>query len=310
MPRELLELFVPGFAFAFGAVVGSFLNAVIHRLPREDEGLSLLEPKRSFCPKCSAQIAWYDNLPLASYLLLGGRCRACKAKIPLRYFGVELLTALLFTWTAVDLVSTPALAGADPHFALLGVHLALVASMVAVTFIDFEHHIIPDRIDKPGMVLALVLSPFVTTLHVPNGDLEVLARFVRFLGLSVPAGFGIEARWLVSLISSALGMVTGAGVIYAIGVLGTKLFKKDAMGFGDVKYMGMLGGFLGWQGVLMTLFLACMTGAFIGIAIKLVTKDEHIPFGPFLSLGALLMLRLGAEVYWALFVWYPSLIRG
>jgi leader peptidase (prepilin peptidase) / N-methyltransferase len=308
------ELFVPCTAFVVGAVVGSFLNVVIYRLPRGAEGLSISNPKRSHCPNCKAAIRWYDNVPLLSYFLLRARCRACRTPISLRYFGVELLTAVLFAYAAQVSVALPPDGTPGSPWALLLVQLGLLASMVAVTFIDLDHFIIPDKIDKPGMILALVLSPLVPQLHVGHGDLETLSAMVGVLmqpfGLEIASGFGVEAPWLIGLFSGVAGVAIGAGSVYAIGVFGTWLFKKDAMGFGDVKYMGMLGGFIGWKGVLLTLLVGCFTGAAIGLVVRVFHRKSYIPFGPFLSLGALVVLFGRGWLDWVLFIWYPGLIHG
>jgi leader peptidase (prepilin peptidase)/N-methyltransferase len=310
LPPQIRDIVIMAIAFAFGAAIGSFLNVVIYRLPREDEGLSLTRPKLSFCPQCKEQIRWYDNVPLLGYLWLAGRCRACKVQIPLRYFCIELLTAALFVMTAYFTVVEPLNTGGQPSVGLCVIFCGLIASMVAVTFIDLDHQIIPDKIDKPGMALSVVSSLLVPALHLGNGDLDTLVAVANRFGGSVAPAFGLTSPHAISLVSCLLGMIVGAGVIYSIGVLGKLAFKKDAMGFGDVKYMGMLGGFLGWKGVLLTLLVACLVGSVIGIAVKLIAGNSHIPFGPFLSLGALIVIFWREPLMWGLFVWYPAYVRG
>jgi leader peptidase (prepilin peptidase)/N-methyltransferase len=287
-------LFIAVAAFAFGAVIGSFLNVVIYRLPRADEGLSLTKPRLSLCPHCGVTIHWYDNVPLLSYFLLRGRCRACKAPISIRYFLVELLTAALFTLLAMRVLGRGFTAEGAARLAVLA---TLTAALVAVTFIDIEFRIIPDRIDLPGIALAPLISVAVPSLHLGHRDLETLG---------VTAALDPRAY---AAFCSLLGIVAGGGVIFLIGVLGTLAFKKEAMGLGDVKLLAMIGGFLGWKGALLALLLACFAGAAIGIVVKLLTKDPYIPFGPFLALGALFVILWREEILEFLFVTYPSLFR-
>jgi leader peptidase (prepilin peptidase)/N-methyltransferase len=290
---ENQELLVPSFAFAFGAIIGSFLNVVIHRLPRGDEGLSISKPRLSVCPKCGETIRGYDNIPLISYFILAGRCRACRAPISLRYFIVELLTASLFAGLAVRFAHAPG---------LLAAYAAFSAALIAVTFIDIDHQIIPDKIDLPGMALAPAVSAIFPALHQggSSGGFPDLAT----LGLS------IELPRVAAALSSVIGIAIGAGVIYLVRVLGSVVFRKEAMGFGDVKLLGMIGGYLGWKGALLALLLGCLTGAVIGMGVKIASRNPYIPFGPFLSLGALLVVLWRAEVVHFIFVRWPGLVRG
>jgi leader peptidase (prepilin peptidase)/N-methyltransferase len=301
VPPEIVETLAPPFAFALGAVIGSFLNVVIYRLPRAEEGLTVAYPAQSFCPQCKEPIRGYDNVPIISYFVLAGKCRKCKAKIPLRYFFVELFTATLFALLAIR---------HEPHYALAAVYAAVTAALIACTFIDIDLQIIPDKIDIPGMVLAPLASALVPTLHGrvdANGvwTFRDLGVHVLSLNVDVPVPLG-EPR-LAAALSSVVGIAAGAGVIWVIGVLGSVVFRKEAMGFGDVKLLGMIGGFIGWKGVLIALLLACFAGAVIGVIVKLATKDPYIPFGPFLSLGALCMMAARAEVEHVIYVWYPGL---
>ena len=296
---EIAAALFPWFAFALGAIIGSFLNVVIYRLPRADEGLSIARPAFSRCPKCGTRIRWYDNIPLVSYFLLVGKCRACKTKISLRYFVVELLTAVLFGGLALRLPPVPRPA----DLGLFAVEAALFAALVAVTFIDIDLMIIPDKIDIPGIVLAPLLSFAVPALHLGHGDLETLR-------IQLAALDPIAAPRLHAVACSALGIVAGGGVIWLVGVLGTLAFKKDAMGFGDVKLLAMIGGYVGWKGVLLALFAGCLAGAVIGVGIKLVTKDSYIPFGPFLALGAVVVVLWRPEVMTFMFETWPRILRG
>ncbi|GIW71300.1 MAG: hypothetical protein KatS3mg102_0842 [Planctomycetota bacterium] len=299
------ELLIAVAALALGACCGSFLNVVIHRLPRAEEGLGLGRPRRSFCPRCRASIAWYDNLPLLSYLVLGGRCRSCRGTIPLRYFLVEAASAGLFVLVAYRTLILPP----SPQWELALAQAALLAAMVAVAGIDLEHLIIPDRIDKPGMVLAPLVSCAVPALHAGHGDLQTLAAGLAALGLG-DGSAALEGSRLGAALASLLGIAFGAGLVGLIRWLGTLAFRKEAMGLGDVKYMGMLGGYLGWKGVLLALGVAVLSGALVGIAMKLLTREPYVPFGPFLSLGGAAALLFHHELVWALFVGYPSLLYG
>jgi leader peptidase (prepilin peptidase)/N-methyltransferase len=300
-PDALLpvEWFVVAAAFAFGTVLGSFANVAIYRLPRE--GLRLNDPPRSFCPACRHTIAWYDNVPLLSFILLLGRCRHCGAGISPRYPAVEGLCGVLFALSAY-------------HFALAGqwmtflVSCAFCLALVIVTFVDLEFRIIPDAIDKPGMLLAPVLSFAVPGLHV-GSLVQLLGWLGRSWGLSEP--FSWSDRVLAAA-SSILGVAVGAALTYAVGVAGKAVFRKEAMGFGDVKLMGMIGGILGWQAVIMTFFLGSVIGAFVGVGLGVFVRrrDPHIPFGPFLASAAVLILFHQAQIRHFFLVTYPRWLSG
>lgn len=293
------EIAVIAFGFALGAVVGSFLNVVIYRLPRADEGLGLSKPRLSFCPACKATIAWYDNIPLLSYFLLLGRCRRCNVPIPLRYFLVELLAASIFALLASRHVG-PA-GRIDPSgLGLSAIQAALAAALIAVTFIDIDFRIIPDRIDIPGALLAPVLAGLVPALHVGHNDFETLGISL-FDPAAQPRAYSVAA--------SLFGILTGGGVIWLTGVLGSAAFRKEAMGFGDVKLLAMIGGYVGWKGALLALFIGSLAGSVVGIVIRLATRDPYIPFGPFLSLGALVMILWYAEVMRFIVEGLPRLVR-
>ena len=265
-------------AVLFGAIVGSFLNVVIYRLPR---GEFRSKGKRSVCPQCRAAIAWYDNIPVLGWLLLRGRARCCGARISIRYPIVEALTAGLFglLWwygPLAPMVREATLIGAFPTLDSTRVvgyafQAWFVSVLVACTFIDIDHRILPDALTKPTMVVGCVGA-----LLVPG-----LAGRLHLDGVS-PA--------LDSLLFSGLGLAAGYAV--TLGVLkGAKLvFGKDAMGYGDVKFMAAIGAFVGWEGVLLTFFLGSVLGAIGGSIHRLVTGDAYVFFGPFLAVGALLSL--------------------
>ncbi len=257
-----MEYFLGVYFFVIGAIVGSFLNVCIIRMPLEE---SIVKP-RSHCRHCKKIIPWYDNIPFVSFLLLRGRCRFCQNKISPRYFLVELITASLFLVFYLHLGLSW----------ILFPYLVFVSALIVATFVDIDHRIIPDEISVGGMVVGFVFSLIFPAMH----------------GVSKP---------LLSLGFSLLGALVGGSIIYAIGVLGDFLFKKESMGGGDVKLLAMIGAFLGWKMAVLTFFIAPFFGAVVGIIIKIRTKDSMIPYGPFLSLASLISLYGGDKiVHWVL----------
>ncbi len=357
------ELVFAVFAFVFGAVVGSFLNVCIYRLPRD---LSVNEPRRSFCPSCKTQIPWHQNLPLASWLLLRGRCAACGISISFRYFVVELLTACLFLvcW----LVFPPLVAMA------FWVFLAL---LVVATFIDAEFYIIPNSITwgtvAAGLALSLVL-PAVhhETLWWRGGGQSLVGAAVGYFGLWTVVELGKlafgkqtlvyqhprpfhfekekeewwfvvgEDRWAwsetfqrkkdqlviecqtLTLGGKKLGgnrvlarydRVEAGGqsvkepqLIKLKGTTTRLIVPREAMGLGDVKLLAGIGAFVGWQGVIFTVFSSSLIGAVAGILFMTLNRagwGARLPFGPYLSLGAVLWI-FGGKTWWE---WYLALMQ-
>lgn len=250
------------FIFIIGTVIGSFLNVCIYRMPREK---SIVKP-RSYCPGCRKHIAWFDNIPILSYILLKGKCRNCKKSISPRYIIVEILTGAL-------LVLSYKVWGLSPLFVI---YSTLFASLVVVTFIDFEFQIIPDEISYGGMALGLFISLIYPRLH---GTLI----------------------WHRGLLDSFLGLLAGGAMIYGIGILGKLIFKKDAMGGGDVKLMAMIGAFLGWKYVIIIFFMAPFFGSIVGLIMKYKYKVEIIPYGPYLSLATIVTAIYGNDILRYLF---------
>lgn len=282
--RTLLQVF----AALFGLVVGSFLNVCIFRLPRHC--MSVVRP-RSRCPRCLRTIPWYDNIPVLSWVALRGRCRGCRAPISPRYAAVELLTGALFAWAAARQLWGPNDPGAREAAVFL-VHAWFLGSMVVCAFIDLDFRILPDEVTLPGVVLGLAVSAAFPFLH--EGGL--------------PGAIG--NRPLAGLAASALGAVVGGGTLWGVGVVGKLVFRKEAMGFGDVKYMAMIGSVLGWKGVLLTFVLACLFGSLVGVGKYVaVRRMGYVPFGPFLSAGALVMLLAPEWVDRALRA-YLEFLRG
>ncbi len=283
---SFVEIWLLVSSAAFGAVIGSFLNVVILRLPREE---SVVHP-RSRCPVCETQIAWFDNVPILSWILLGGKCRKCRTSISPRYAMIEALTAALTVYLAYRLLLPPLAAGNldgfwYPTAAVFGVKILFVYALVTATFIDLDHTIIPDEITKPGMVIAVLAGLAIPSLHGTTAPIE-------------------------GLLFALLGVVVGGGFIWGVRVLGRLVFRKEAMGFGDVKYMGLIGGILGWKGVFLTFFIACIVGSIIGIGVIVIKKSRYLPFAPFLSFGAAVMLIFPEEVWKFLREDYPAFVRG
>ncbi|MDD5174126.1 MAG: prepilin peptidase [Candidatus Omnitrophota bacterium] len=243
--------------FIFGSIVGSFLNVCIYRLPK---GRSVIVPG-SHCPNCTAAIHWYDNVPILSYIFLGGRARCCKAKISLRYFIVEVLTASAF----LILFSV---FGLTPKFFAYAI---MVSGLIIATFVDFEIQEIPDEVSIGGLAVGLILAVIFPSV------LGETARFNSFL-------------------NSFLGALAGGGMIYAMGMIGEFAFKKEAMGGGDVKLLAMIGAFIGWKLTILTFFLAPVFGSVVGIILKIRYGKDVIPYGPYLSLAAVCSIFFGERI--------------
>lgn len=281
MPLFYWSVFFGLVSFLFGSCIGSYLNVCIYRIPRE---MSTNNPRRSFCPSCSRQIPWYLNIPLFSWLILGGKCRYCKERISFRYFVVELLTAVLFLLVFMKL---DVFAGSNPlrivtvsDGMLVPVYWLMVSGLILGTFVDFEHMIIPDRVTLGGIAAGLVLSTIVPSMHLTP---EMLTE-----------------KWIPdagrSLLRSATGAAVGWLLLWSVGVLGTKVFKKEAMGFGDVKLIGAIGAFLGWKAVLFNVMVSSFAGALVGVTLIALGKREmggRIPYGPYIALAAVLWILWG-----------------
>ncbi len=298
-PEQKLVLLV--FAGITGLLVGSFLNVCIFRLPREC--MSIVKP-RSRCVSCRAFIAWYDNLPVVSWLVLGGQCRHCKAPISFRYVAVELLTGAIFAWAAYVQLYHGTLPEGWQRAAWFGVQSGLAGALIVCTFIDLEFTILPDEITLGGLVLGIVVGcafPFIY-------DMTMKESFVQLIGSMPPPRF--RNTHVLGLGMAGAGAVVGGGLIWLIGVLGKLVFRKEAMGFGDVKLMAFLGAFLGPQAIVMALFLAVFLGAIFGIGkLVILRRMGYVPFGPFLSAGALVMV-FAASLVWSGLDAYIDFVKG
>lgn len=253
-------------AFIFGLVVGSFLNVCIYRLPQKK---SIISPA-SYCPHCRRPIEAVDNIPLVSYLLLRGRCRHCGAKISLRYPLVELATGLLFAsvWLKFGL----------SRWFLPALFYGSVLILVGV--IDLQHRIIPNKVVLPSLSVGLVL--LIPAIFGKNILPLVFQQKTKLL-------------WLDSL----GGLLIGGGLLFLVGAVGQILFKREAMGGGDIKLGAFLGLFLG-RYVLVALFLSFLVGAVVGLTLILLGKASRktlLPFGPYLSLGGLVALFYGQQLW-------------
>lgn len=251
----------------FGLLIGSFLNVCIYRLPRD---LSVVQP-RSFCPHCERTIAWYDNVPLLSYLLLRGHCRNCAAPIPFRYPLVELLTGILF-FCAVYAIG--------PNLRAVK-FCAFGAILVELIFSDLEERILPDEFTLGGALVGIAFAAFV----------PISGSVARVLFPSEHYG------WLVSVFESAFSAGFFAFVLWSVGALYARLRGREGLGLGDVKMVAMMGAFLGIQGVLLALIVGSTMGAVIGLLyIAIQRKDAatyELPFGTFLGVAALLVAFYG-----------------
>ncbi len=279
---DLPEYFAYGFVFVLGAAIGSFLNVVIYRVPNE---LSVVMPN-SACPNCKSAIKPYDNIPVLSWLILGGKCRNCKQPIAWRYPAVELLTALVFMLVYWQIGFTP----------YLPVALAFAAAMISLVFIDAEHMILPNVITYPMFVIAMIVR--VAYPVVLDGN---YFSDTTYGPVSLLAGW---PAWAVSLAGALFGALIGGGSLWLVGAIWKALRGVDAMGLGDVKLLLGIGAFLGWRLTLLTIFVGAFTGAIAGAVVVMRSKDKdfqaQIPFGIFLGIGAMVAMLFGERVI----VWY------
>jgi leader peptidase (prepilin peptidase) / N-methyltransferase len=275
------ELILGAFVFVFGLIIGSFLNVCILRIP---QGKSIVLPP-SACPKCGDHIRPYDNIPVVSYLILGGKCRNCKTPISAMYPTVEFLTGVLFAgcfWAFGFTTDTL-------KWAIFS------AIMIVLVFTDLRERMLPDVVNFVGFGIAIVLSLFSRT-----SDGTALWLTEVFMLHPPP-------HRLLPLLDALLGAAAGGGLLWIVMELYFRLRHRDGMGFGDVKMMFMVGAFLGARGTLLTIFAGSLLGTLLGMAFMVArnkTRDYELPFGTFLGMAALLVVFFGAH-----FVnWYQSLM--
>lgn len=250
--------------FWIGCCVGSFLNVCIWRIPND---MSLSNPP-SHCPKCEHRIAWYENIPLFSWLLLRGKCSSCKAPISSRYFLVELLCGVIFymLWFKVLLDKQP--------LALLFLYCVVAAFVIAMAFIDFDHRIIPDKLSYPLAIFGLAMAPVFPELWHSDTSLQ-------------------------AFITAAAGTVAVTIAMTAFAILGKLWLKQDALGWGDVKYMAAITACLGCGAAFFTLLAGSMLGSAVGIFLAIRKRGglrSAIPFGPFLAAGTCLWMLYGERL--------------
>ncbi len=260
--------------------------------------MSVVTP-RSQCPECRQPIAWYDNIPILSYLFLGGQCRHCASEISFEYPMVELLSGVLFvlvyiTWSGefehfftansdpTKGVSTLFLGKLAYLWGELGLRLIIISALTVISFIDLKFRIIPNELTISG----IVLGPIIALIH-PD-------HFHYFLAIPEEPIFGSAP--LNGLTGSIIGILVGGGIIYGLKIFGEVVFQKPSMGWGDVKMMAGLGGLFGWKSVILILFLASIFGTVIGLVNLWITREHYIPFGPFLSAGAAVMVLRGHDL--------------
>ncbi|MEM9481080.1 MAG: prepilin peptidase [Verrucomicrobiota bacterium] len=367
-----LPTFLTLLVTALGATVGSFLNVCIHRMPR---GLSVNKPRRSFCPTCNYQIPFHHNIPLASWLLLRGKCAECGSKISIRYWLVELLTAITFLWVWRWI-------GEHSEWQLAIVYWIFLSMLIVATFVDFEHFIIPDEVTKGGVVVGLLCAILVPSLFESYG----IENRWHALGWSAfGAALGFFSLWAITALGNlAFGKKTekiegneawkivegeddanptihmgsrefpmddiffvgpervtlecsecsindeelGAGTVVIrwdrvlhnsaetmfesikkiSGRATSMVISRQSMGFGDVKFLAMIGAFLGWKGVVSAIFVGSVAGTLVAVPLRLIGRQDwsaKIPFGPYLALGAIVWLFGGEEIL----RWYTTLIQ-
>jgi leader peptidase (prepilin peptidase)/N-methyltransferase len=250
-PPQLVALAVLGLA------IGSFLNVCVHRIPLKQ---SLSYPASS-CPTCGTTLRWFDNIPVASYAVLGGRCRQCRSPISIRYPAIEAATMALFVVHGLVFGWTP----------LLVPRLLFACALIVLFAIDLEHHLLPDVITLPGIALGLISSTV------------------------LPPG----------VVSALIGTVAGGGVLWLVGEAYYRYSGQEGMGGGDVKMLAMIGAFLGWKLMLVTLVLSSIGGSLIGLLVITLNKGGMkyaLPYGTFLALGALAASLFGGPIL----DWYVS----
>ncbi len=280
------------FSFGMGACIASFLNVVIYRVPR---GESIVRPA-SHCPKCNAAIKWYQNIPILSYLALRGRCAKCRERISPRYLFIELTGALLFlaAFKGYGIVYGGAPFGCT-LIRLLTVWL-WISLMIVGSMIDYDLKLLPDFVTVGGMILGVVSNGLVAGLN--------------FSCLSAPYQTWPVMVAMTPLVQSLIGLIVGFGLFWLIRFLGSKVFKREAMGLGDVFLMGAVGAISGPVAVFFVLIFSSLFGSIIGLSMVALSKIRlgkfaEIPYGPYICLAHLFFLFYGPTVIH----WYVNLLK-
>ncbi len=264
--------------FLIGLILGSFFNVLIYRVP---EGKSIVLPG-SYCPNCKRPIRMIENIPVLSYIFLGGKCAGCKGKISLQYPIVECITAVAAMTLWHTLINPFTL---QAHAWWEYVHLALqfvtLLILIPVSVIDYYHYIIPDSITLSGLIIGIAVS------FIPGG---------------------------ITPLQMGIGILAGGGVLVFIGLFGEYILRKpDAMGGGDIKLMAFIGAVWGWKIAIPAIILGALFGSVIGVllmAVRILPKDHRIPFGPFLAAGVWVAFLLGETLMQAYFNFIESIVVG
>lgn len=333
------------YLFVMGAIVGSFLNVCVYRIPTQDrfwDQLRSIAHRPSHCPRCQTEIRWFDNIPILGWIKLRGRCRACRMRISFRYPLIEFLNGCLWVllfWMEVPLrlgatladscvycelgpQNFPGLGSLSPEwFVLLRFvfHIVLLEALLVASLIDLDLRIIPDGATLPAMAFALLMSFGIARVHLvpvwfqsPNMEQSFAIIAPEWLhpllrGGQVPAWVS-TCPHLHGLAESVAGLIVGGGIVWSVRLLGHWMLHQEAMGFGDVILMAMIGAFLGWQATIIAFFIApicAMLFVFWTMIVNLVQRlrgNHHpfvrmIPYGPYLSLGALLTILFWQPIF-------------
>ena len=280
--------------FTIGAIIGSFLGVCVYRIPmgkyepvREDLPLascpvSILSPRRSFCPRCMNQLCWYHTIPIFSWIALRGRCAFCQAPISLRYCTIELITGLFAVLCFLRFGSSPTAIAA----------FVVVSALIVITYIDLDYMIIPNVITYPGTLLGICLG--------------LLSSYALIPGL-----LPLEHPFTSSLADSIIGITAGAGFLLAVWWLYLVVRKREGLGLGDIKLLAMLGALFGYRCALMTIFLGSVFGSIIGISLIVCKRhsfSNYLSFGPYLVVAALIhIFNLSDLVRYLLDPSFPSI---
>jgi len=261
------------FAFVMGACVGSFLNVCIYRLPKD---ISIVKPS-SFCPKCNSPIRWFDNIPLLSFIALRGRCRKCKGSISFRYPLVELITAVLFLFLY-----------SRYHLTLSFFKLMLFFSLlVVVSFIDIDYHAIPAYLCFLGIAAGLVFGVYETFIEFKTGRVDNLTIITDFKNLLFGLGFTYFFKFFGDVALNIYLSFKNKDSIEG---------EKEALGLGDVDFMGMVGLFLGMKAIVLTFFIAPFIAVIYSVFAIIFKKSHLIPYLPYLSLAAFVSFLWGNNI--------------
>ncbi|MCA8944605.1 MAG: prepilin peptidase, partial [Planctomycetes bacterium] len=290
-------------AFFLGSFVGSFLNVVVYRLPRNC--LSINNPKRSFCPSCKTQLKWSDNLPIVGWAVLRGKCRYCGVRFGVRYPLVELLTATLFTLATWRVLFSDGNVASQPLAWLTLLHTVLVISVLLPwALIDLDLRMIPDKLTLGPLI---VFVPFAAHVDAMKFGLP---------GSVDPLIFHFGPAWLNGILSALTAGIAAYAGLWLIGKTANVIFAKrvqemggEAMGGGDIKLMLLMGVMLGWPKLVAAFFIAIFAGAIIGVFQIILRKGPGTPFGPYLALGAI-TAALGTKWLVALYDWYMGFLQS